>query len=206
MSSNRLIIRAAKVISSIFSPFYFSFWIFLFLLFFSYLRFTPWILRLYVLAMVYVMTIAAPRFGIYLYCKINGWTHHNISERERRFVPYIISILCYGVLLYVMYVMRMPEYTLRIISCGLIVQILCAICNLFIKVSSHAAASGAAVGILIAFSFHFFFNPTIVIAIAILINGLVCTSRLVLLQHKLLDTTLGSLVGLACGFLSIVLF
>jgi membrane-associated phospholipid phosphatase len=39
-----------------------------------------------------------------------------------------------------------------------------------------------------------------------LINGLVCTSRLVLLQHKLLDTTLGSLVGLACGFLSIVLF
>ncbi|MBQ5370126.1 MAG: hypothetical protein IIU50_01070 [Bacteroidaceae bacterium] len=206
MSRNRHIIHTAKVISVIFSPFYFPIVAFIPLLFLSYLRYTPWFFRFYVLALVYLLTIAAPRLGIYLYRKVNGWTHHQMGERERRFVPYIISIVSYAVLLYFMYDMCMPRYTFRIILCALIIQILCAICNIFFKVSTHAAASGATIGILTAFSFYFHFNPIIAIAAAILINGLVCTSRLVLLQHKLLDTTLGTLIGIVCGFLCIILF
>lgn len=206
MSHNRHIIRAAKVISTIFSPFYFSFLAFLVLLFFSYLRYTPWFFRLYVLAMVYLMTIAAPRFCIYLYRKINGWTHHQMGERERRFVPYILSIISYTALLHMIYDMCMPRYTLRIIICALIIQILCALCNFFFKVSTHAAATGAAIGMLIAFSVLFQFNPIIPLSFAILINGLVCSSRLILLQHKLLDTTIGTLLGIVCGFLCVVLF
>lgn len=205
MPHNRTIVRTAKYISVIFSPFHFPILAFIPLLFFSYLSYTPWLFRLSVLAMVYMMTLAAPRFCIYLYRKINGWTHHQIGERERRFVPYIISIISYGALLYFMYEMCMPRYTLRIILCALIIQILCAICNIFFKVSTHAAASGAAIGILIAISPYFHFNPIWFICLLILINGLVCTSRLVLLQHKLRDTTIGTILGIVCGFLCLVL-
>ncbi len=205
MSYNRIIMHIAKLVSVIFSPFHFPILIFIPLMFYSYLSYTPWEYRISILLMVFVMTILAPKLCIYLYQKLNGWSNLQFGKRTRRFVPYIISIVCYGVLLDKMYKMCMPSFILRIILCAVVLQIICAIFNLMFKVSTHAAASGATIGILIALSFVLHFNPLIGISIAILINGIVCTSRLILKQHKLIDTTLGTILGVICGFLSITL-
>ena len=94
-----VIVLTAQVVSLIFSPFYLPVMAFVPLLAFSYLNMLPIATKLVLLAMVYVFTILIPRFAIYLYRKFNGWTRHQLGKRERRFVPYLLSIASYAALL-----------------------------------------------------------------------------------------------------------
>ena len=205
MTSNKLLVLFAQAVSLLFSPFYLPTFAFLALLFFSYLRLMPWSFRLTVLLVVYLFTVVLPRLCILLYRKINGWTRHQMGLRERRFVPYIISILSYGLLLYMMDLYRMPRFTLGVIVCALSVQVVCAVTNIALKVSTHAAASGATIGLLLAFSLIFHFDPTLWLCLCTLLCGLVCTARLILRQHTLADLLAGTIIGILCGFFSITL-
>ncbi|EJW94501.1 PAP2 superfamily domain protein [gut metagenome] len=203
--SNKVLIVTAQVISLVFSPFYFPVVAFIVLFFFSYMNYLPWTYNLIIVLMVYGFTVFFPWLGIYLYRKINGWTRHQLGKRERRVIPYVISILCYTGLLTIMQNLRMPRFTMGLIITALVIQIVCAIVNSWVKVSIHAAASGGVIGILMAFSLLFQFDPTFPLSICILPNGLVCTARLILRQHTLTDVWLGTVIGTLCGFFSILL-
>ena len=109
----------------------------------------------------------------------------------------------YALLLYLMERMHMPRFTLGIIAGALALQIVCAVLNNWIKVSTHAAASGGVIGALLAFSEIFSFDPTWWLCFSILLCGLVCTSRLILRQHSLSDIGLGVLIGILCGYLCV---
>lgn len=202
---NKVLIVTAQVISLVFSPFYFPVVAFIVLFFFSYMNYLPWTYNLIIVLMVYGFTVFFPWLGIYLYRKINGWTRHQLGKRERRVIPYVISILCYTGLLTIMQNLRMPRFTMGLIITALVIQIVCAIVNSWVKVSTHAAASGGVIGILMAFSLLFQFDPTFPLSICILLNGLVCTARLILRQHTLTDVWLGTVIGTLCGFFSILL-
>ena len=203
--SNKVLIISAQVISLVFSPFYLPVLAFVILFFFSYLSYMSWAFNLKIILMVYFFTVLVPWLGIFLYRKINGWTKHQLGRRERRIIPYIISILSYSALLILMNNLRMPRFTMSVIIAALSVQVICAICNSLIKVSTHAAASGGVIGCLMAFSGIFYFDPTIALCVCFLLNGLVCTARLILRQHSLNDLLLGTVVGILCGFFSIYL-
>lgn len=205
MMNNKFIILMAQTVSLVFSPFYMPTLAFLMLLIFSYLNLMPWSFRLLLLLMVYSLTVILPRLCIYLYRKINGWTRHQMGKRERRFVPYIISILSYGLLLYLMDMQKMPRFTMGVIICALSIQVACALVNIGLKVSTHAAASGGTIGLLMAFSLMFHFDPTFWLCCATLLNGLVCSARLILRQHTLTDLWAGTVIGVLCGFFSITL-
>lgn len=205
MMNNKFIILMAQTVSLVFSPFYMPTLAFLMLLIFSYLNLMPWSFRLLLLLMVYSLTVILPRLCIYLYRKINGWTRHQMGKRERRFVPYIISILSYGLLLYLMDMQKMPRFTMGVIICALSIQVVCALVNIGLKVSTHAAASGGTIGLLMAFSLMFHFDPTFWLCCATLLNGLVCSARLILRQHTLADLWAGTVIGVLCGFFSITL-
>ena len=86
---------AARIISAIFTPFMVPFVAFLLLFFFTYLRILPLQYKLTVLIMVYCFTILLPMLGIYLLQKINGWTLRELGKREKRFLPYLITIMSY---------------------------------------------------------------------------------------------------------------
>ena len=140
-----------------------------------------------------------------MYRTINGWTSHQMSQRERRFVPYIINIVCYSSLFLLMRLYRMPFFLSTVIMSGLLIQIVCALINLKIKISTHAAASGGVIGMIIAFSLVFRFDATFWICWAILLSGAVCSSRMILKMHNYSELLFGVIVGFFCG-LGIVLF
>lgn len=156
---NKYIILSAQIISLIFSPFHMPVMAFFILLLFSYMSFTPLIYKVFVLVMVYVFTILFPRLSIFFYRKINGWTRHHLGRRTNRFVPYFLSIINYGMLLFLMERLHMPRFTLGIIIGALSIQLICAFLNNWIKVSTHAAASAGVIGALIAFSYIFSLTP-----------------------------------------------
>ena len=189
----------------LYAPFYLPVVAFIVLFMFSYLNMLPLATKAVLTLVVYFFTLLLPHIAIYAYRKINGWTRHQMSRRERRFVPYIMSIVSYAALLYLLYSIHMPRFTLGVIGGALTIQIVCAIVNSRIKISTHAAASGGVIGALMAFSFIFAFNPTWWLCLTVLLCGMVCTARLILRQHTYAEIGWGVAVGLVSGFISVLL-
>ena len=97
------IILAARTISIVFTPFYLPVLGLVALFMLSYLnRLVPWYYKLTVIMMVYLFTVLLPTLLIHLYRKYQGWTLHELGMKERRMVPYIISIVCYFACYYIM--------------------------------------------------------------------------------------------------------
>lgn len=197
--NNRYILLAADLVSWIFTPFYMPTIAFIVLLMFSYLKALTPGYKIAMILLVYLFTVLFPRIMIYIYRRINGWTKHQMSRRERRYVPYTISIICYSALLFIMETFHMPHFTSAIVAAALLIQVICAVVNNWIKISTHAAASGGVIGMLFAFSIIFNFNAINWLALCILLCGCVCTARMILRQHTYKEIIFGVLIGIASG-------
>lgn len=199
--ADKTLIRAARVISALFTPFSIPFLAFLVLFIFSYLRIMPLQYKLIVLAVVYCFTILMPTLTIFLFRKINGFGPEALAERKRRFVPFILTITSYAFCLLMMHRLNIPWYMTGIILAALVMMIICVIINLRWKLSEHMAGVGAVIGGLVAFSALFGYNPVWWLCIFILLAGGLGTSRIILQHHTLGEVTGGFAVGLICSLL-----
>ena len=96
MMKEKNIIITAQILSLIFTPFYLPLVGLASLFFFSYMSVLPLVYKIVILLMVYLFTILLPTLLIRLYRYYQGWTQFELGKKERRAVPYIISILCYA--------------------------------------------------------------------------------------------------------------
>ena len=198
------IILAARVASMVFTPFYLPFIGLVALFIFSYMSLMPWQYKLTVLTLVYFFTILLPTLLIHLYRRYQGWSSSDLGRKERRMVPYIIAILCYFTCYYVMNVRRIPQFMANILMAALVIQVVCAIINIWWKISTHSAAIGGFSGALLAFSLLFAFNPIWWLSVILIIAGVVGSSRMILRQHSLTQVVVGFLIGMFAGFWIIV--
>lgn len=198
------IILAARVASMVFTPFYLPFIGLLALFVFSYMSLMPWQYKVTVLTLVYFFTILLPTLLIHLYRRYQGWSLIEIGQKERRMIPYIIAILCYFTCYYVMSVQRIPQFMANILVAALVIQIVCAIINIWWKISTHTAAIGGFAGALLAFSLLFVFNPIWWLCVIFLVAGVVGSSRMILRQHTLTQVLVGFLIGVFFGFWLII--
>lgn len=203
--NNRYIVLSAKIISTLFTPFYMPTVTFVVLLTFSYLQKLSFAEKFNMVAIVYIFTVLFPRIIIYFYRKNYGLSSKELSTRTQRYAPYIISIGCYSLLLLLMNVLNFPHFTTPIVGAALALQIICAFINNWIKVSTHAASSGGVIGMLFAFSIIFNFNAIWWIALCILLCGCVCSARMVLREHTYRELLVGVLVGVFCGWMSVII-
>ena len=194
------IILTARVMSIVFTPFYLPLVGLIALFTFSYMALMPWRYKLLVLALVYVFTILLPTVLIHVYRRYQGWTLIELGAKERRMVPYILSILCYFSCYYLMNVLHFPHFMSRILMAALLIQVICALINVWWKISTHTAAIGGVAGALMAFAIIFDFNPVWWLCVVFLIAGLLGTSRIILRQHSLLQVCAGFVVGAVSGF------
>ena len=193
--ADRSLIRTARVISAIFTPFSIPFLAFLILFLFSYLRIMPIQYKLIVLGVVYCFTILMPTLTIFLFRKINGFSPEDLGERKRRFMPFLLTITSYVFCLVMMHRLNIPWYMTGIILAALIMMVICIVVNLKWKLSEHMAGVGAIVGGLVSFSALFGYNPVWWLCLFILIAGVLGTARTVLQHH----TSGEELVGFAVG-------
>ncbi len=195
---------SARVLSAIFTPFYVPTVGFLALFLFTYLRMLPLSYQIVVLGIVYAFTVLLAMLGIYIYQKINGWSLRHLGHKEKRIIPYAMTILAYVSCLLLMYRLSIPRCLSGIIVAALMAMIICAVINVWWKISAHMAAIGEFVGGLVSFSFVFYYNPLGWFCFAILLSGALGTSRIILRQHTLSQVLVGFLVGFACGILGIL--
>ena len=194
--ADRSLIRTARAISAIFTPFSIPFLAFLILFLFSYLRIMPIQYKLIVLGVVYCFTILMPTLTIFLFRKINGFSPEDLGERKRRFMPFLLTITSYVFCLVMMHRLNIPWYMTGIILAALIMMVICIVVNLKWKLSEHMAGVGAIVGGLVSFSALFGYNPVWWLCLFILIAGVLGTARIILQHHTLGEVLVGFAVGL----------
>lgn len=199
--ADKSLIRTAKVISAVFTPFSIPFLAFLILFIFSYLRIMPIQYKLIVLGVVYCFTILMPTLTIFLFRKINGFSPDDLAERQRRYTPFILTIISYVFCLLMMRRLNIPWYMTGIILAALVMMIICVVVNLKWKLSEHMAGAGAVIGGLVAFSALFGYNPVWWLCIFILVAGVLGTARIILRHHTLGEVMGGFTVGLICSLL-----
>ena len=204
MRREKQIILTARIMSMLFTPFYLPLVGLAALFSFSYLSIFPWAYKLQVLIMVYLFTILLPTVMIHLYRRYQGWNLIELGHRERRMVPYILSIVCYFTCIYVMQHLHMPHFMSSILVAALLVQIVCALINVWWKVSTHTAAIGGVGGALFAFAEYLNFNPVWWLCLIFLIAGMVGTSRMILRQHSLSQVVGGFWIGFVCAAIAIL--
>ena len=204
MTREKQIIMTARVVSMVFTPFYLPILGLIVLFFLSYMSQYPLDFKFYVLAVVYFFTILLPTLLIHLYRRYQGWSLIELGHKERRVVPYIISILCYFTCLYLMEQRHIPYFMRSIVTAALIIQIVCALINVWWKISTHTAAIGGVAGALFVFGELFGFNPVWWLCGVMMLAGLLGSSRMILRQHSLLQVVAGFWVGVVCAFFGLI--
>lgn len=204
--TEKQIILAARIISLIFTPFYLPLVSMVVLFLFSYLSMQAFDYKISVLLLVYLFTILLPTLLIRFYRLHQGWSPIELGIRERRMVPYLISILCYFACYYILMTNHFPYIIGIVLLAALIIQVVCALINVWWKISTHSAAIGGFGGGLIAFSFKYSFNPVSWLCLIIILAGLVGTARMILRQHTLSQVVAGFGVGFVCALNLIMRF
>ena len=193
----------ARIMSMVFTPFYLPIVGLIALFIFSYMSLLPMMYKLVMLAMVYLLTVVAPSLLIHLYRLCQGWTSHELGRKERRLVPYIISIVCYFACFFWMEYRNTPRVISIIVVVALTIQMVCALINIWWKISTHTAAIGGVAGGLVSYSIAFSFNPLWWLCFVLILAGAVGTARMILRQHSLSQVVGGFLIGAACAILVI---
>ncbi len=197
------LIRTARVVSAVFTPFSIPFLAFLVLFFCTYLRMMPLTYKLLVLGVVYCFTIFLPTFTIFLFRKMNGYSLRDMLDRRKRYIPFLLTITSYAFGLAMMYRMRLPWYLINMLWAALVIMVICVVLNLKWKLSEHMAGAGAVIGGITVFSSLFNYNPVWWLCIFILIAGMLGSARIILRHHTLGEVLGGFVVGLVCTILTL---
>ena len=174
------IILTARIMSMIFTPFYLPMVGLIALFIFSYMSLL-----------------------IHLYRMVQGWTSRELGKKERRIVPYILSIVCYFGCFFWMEYRNTPRVISIIVVVALAIQMICAFINVWWKISTHTAAIGGVAGALVSYSVAFNFNPLWWLCLVLMMAGAVGSARMILRQHTLSQVVAGFLIGTACAILVI---
>jgi hypothetical protein len=77
------------------------------------------------------------------------------------------------------------------------------IANIYFKISMHALAIGSLCGLMLLIIFSGFTYAVFLIAMLIfLVTGIVCTSRMIVSDHKPIEIYSGILIGILCQLIS----
>ncbi|MFV0404271.1 MAG: hypothetical protein ACK5KV_10055 [Bacteroides graminisolvens] len=199
--ADRTLIKTARIISAVFTPFSIPFVAFLILFLFSYLNIMPLAYKLIVLGVVYCFTILMPTLTIFLFRKINGFEAKDLTDRKKRYVPYLLTIISYVFCMLMMRKLNIPWYMSGIILTALLMMLISIILNLKWKLSEHMLGMGGIVGGVVSFSALFGYNPVWWLSLFILIAGVLGTARIILQHHTLSEVLTGFVVGFICSLL-----
>ena len=181
----------SKIVSGILSPFIIPTYIYITLIFSSYLAMLPASSILIFLGIIAFFTALVPSISI-------AWNRQNIEKysNNRSLYPYFITGICYMFLAYIFVKTGLPLWFTSFLFSGIVLLIMLAILKKSFKVSVHMTAYGAYLGAIFAIAKFQGNIPIDIISMVILLGGILGSSR-----AYLKDYTPGSIItGAVLGF------
>jgi len=194
----------AHFFSVVFHPLFIPFYVVTFLVNYhpSYFTGFNFYLKFEILRSVAVNTVLFPAFSLLVMKGLGFVKSFYLHTREDRIGPYLANMIFYFWMARVFFNFK-PEITpvLAAFMTGVFLTTAVAlIANIFNKVSMHAIGCGGMLGIFIIIMNSNSMLMTWPLCIALLITGIVCTSRLLVSDHTQKEIYLGLAIGLVCQF------
>ncbi|MEO7307705.1 MAG: hypothetical protein ABIR78_09430 [Ferruginibacter sp.] len=194
----------AYLFSVLFHPLFIPFYVVAFLVYYhpSYFSGFSYYTKLKLLLTTALNTVFFPAFAILVMKGLGFVKSIFLRTQQDRIGPYLSSMIFYFWAARVFFKFQ-PELTpvLATFMTGVFLTTAVAlIANVFFKISMHAIGCGGMIGIFIIIMFSNSMLMTWPMCIALLITGIVCTSRLIVSDHTEKEIYLGLAVGLICQF------
>lgn len=192
----------ARVISTIFQPLLMPTYGVMLLFVYTYFG-TMYAHRFWsIVAPVFLFSFLIPALLIVMLYRMGLVSDLSIKVRRQRFIPYMITLLSYGAMLFFYYRMRMPTWFLMMIAAPIAIVIIAALITLAWKISAHMFGIGGLIGG--GMSVSYFVersNPYYMFMGLFVLAGLIGSSRLILKHHSLAQVNIGFLLGFIISFL-----
>jgi hypothetical protein len=198
---------AAKIISVVFHPLLLTTYLTLILT-----SFFPSMLMIYskqwtIIGFVFFMTFIIPSLYILVLRTFGNLASLTMENREQRLQPFFFITLIYiMVTFFFYYKLTFSTNFNRLMMIVTALVFVSYVITFFFKISIHSLAMGGAIGILLPLN-KVTEEPTLLwpTAIAILVTGLVMSSRLLLDAHSAREVMYGSAVGVMVGMIGMAI-
>ncbi len=192
--------KVLQIISNLFHPMTIMTYAALMVCFLTPVAILPISIRLLMIAEVFGYTCLIPFVACLLLYKFKYIKDWKLRDRKERFVPLIISILCFMVCTFSLSNHRILPLWAMLPFYGSIIITFIALCvSFWWKISGHAL--GVSSLMTMAWSYYFMFQgsfmPLFVPLSLLILLGLICSIRVYFGRHTLPQVYVGSAVGIA---------
>jgi hypothetical protein len=195
----------AHLISILFHPLFINVYVMAFLIFFHPYAFVSIDHQEKVFRFLTVILCCTflPAFSVFLMWRLRLVGSITLRTAKDRMIPYIVSMTFYWWCWIVFKNLpKIPPIAVHFLLGSFLAVCGGWLCNIFYKVSMHAIGMGGALMFFCLFGFYDQFGSGLYIAIALILTGLVCTSRLLLSGHSPFDVWSGLFVGMLAQYIA----
>lgn len=185
----------AKIISTVFHPFLIPTIGYLVLLNSDfYLSMISWEAKRFILLVVFFSTAILPLLSVAILALSPKFDISMPTTRDR-IIPLLSTAIYYYLGFMLLNRIRIFSTFKLFLIASVIVIVIVLLINFKWQISTHMAAIGGMTATILALAFRSGTNPVAIIVLAILISGLVGTSRLILQKHTTSQIVVGYFVG-----------
>jgi hypothetical protein len=194
----------AHVFSVVFHPLFIPFYVVLFLLNYhpSYFSGFSNSAKFKLLSTLTINTILFPAFSLLVMKGLGFIKSIMLHTQQDRIGPYLANMIFYFWMAWVFFKFQpdLPPVLPSFMTGIFLTTAIALVANIFYKISIHAIGCGGMLGFFIIIMNTNSMLMTWPLSIALLITGLVSTSRLIVSDHTQKEIYMGLLVGLVCQF------
>jgi len=202
---NRVIVFFGNFFSFIFHPLFIATYIIAFLIFIHPGTFTGVDPRtkLFRFLTVFLFTTAFPAFTVFLAWRLKLIKSLYLATTRERLIPYVLTMFFYFWTWYVFSNLPdSPPVAVHLLLGSFLAICGGWMCNIFFKISMHGIAMGGLIVFAILFAFTDSYSSGLYLSVALLVAGIICTSRLIVSDHSAFDVYTGLIVGMLTQFIA----
>ena len=164
-------------------------------------------LKISLLFTTFLNTVFFPAFAVLLMKGLGFIKSVYLDSQQDRIGPYLANMIFYfwAARVFFKFTIELNPVLPSFMTGIFVTTIVGLISNIYFKISMHAMGAGGLVGIFIIIMRSNTMLMTWPLCIALLIAGIVCTSRLIVSDHTPKEIYIGLLAGLLCQFVAAVI-
>lgn len=190
----------AKLVSYVFHPLFISTYVLAFLLFVHPMAFSEFdhTTRVFRLITIVFCNVFLPLFSVFIMWRLKLFvTSMFLDDQKERIVPYIVAMIFYWWTWNLFKNLPdTPEIAIQFLAGSFLALVGAFLCNIWFKVSIHTVALGNALLFFFLFTFTDDYASGLYLSVAVLVTGLVASSRLAVGKHTTFEVWAGLIIGM----------
>lgn len=198
--TEKFITRVSNILSWVFVPLLMPVYGIILIFTLSILSMAPFDTKLVFTLIVFGANFVVPMLAVLLLRKMGLVQDIGLNGRGERTLPYIITVLCLGGTAFFLYMKGAPLWVAMFFAGGALAALVNFLVNFRWKISAHAAGMAGIVAMLIQIMKEGSPSGDITwwIVASIILCGMLCSARVWLGRHTLMQVIAGSAVGFIC--------